>query len=144
MACVHIAICRCVTRNLARVIGMKRRARPDPRPRASGAEVPFAASGPYSTHELLFQRAQGRYLGIGLGNGVKGTGRGPFESGIVRIGTTGKQTQVLLIGVDVIGGDVVEVAPQYDATTNTAQVAAQVLFEIFCLSAAALTRRRKA
>ena len=31
-------------------------------------------------------RRQGRYLGIGIGNGVKGTGRGPFESGIVRIG----------------------------------------------------------
>ncbi len=26
-------------------------------------------------------RVEGRYLGIGLGNGVKGTGRGPFESG---------------------------------------------------------------
>src|SRR6478609_4956927 len=35
-------------------------------------------------------RAEGRYLGIGLGNGVKGTGRGPFESGIVRIGRSGR------------------------------------------------------
>jgi aerobic carbon-monoxide dehydrogenase large subunit len=34
--------------------------------------------------------AQGRYLGIGIGNGVKGTGRGPFESGIVRIGRSGR------------------------------------------------------
>jgi carbon-monoxide dehydrogenase large subunit len=33
---------------------------------------------------------EGRYLGIGLGNGVKGTGRGPFESGIVRIGRSGR------------------------------------------------------
>src|SRR5262249_30336152 len=33
------------------------------------------------------------------------------------------------VGLDVIGGDVVEVAPQYDATTNTAQAAAQMLFE---------------
>ncbi len=48
-----------------------------------------------------------------------------------------------LIGLDIIGGDVVEVAPQYDATTNTAQVGAQILFEIFCLSVDALTRRRK-
>ena len=32
----------------------------------------------------------GRYLGIGIGNGVKGTGRGPFESGIVRIGRSGR------------------------------------------------------
>ena len=35
-------------------------------------------------------REQGRYLGIGIGNGVKGTGRGPFESGIVRIGRSGR------------------------------------------------------
>jgi agmatinase len=32
-----------------------------------------------------------------------------------------------------VGGDVVEVAPQYDATTNTAHAAAQVLFEILSL-----------
>jgi guanidinopropionase len=36
-------------------------------------------------------------------------------------------------GIDFVGGDVVEVAPQYDATTNTAHVAAQVLFTILCL-----------
>src|SRR5207247_432695 len=35
-------------------------------------------------------RASGRYLGIGVGNGAKGTGRGPFESGIVRIGRSGR------------------------------------------------------
>jgi carbon-monoxide dehydrogenase large subunit len=35
-------------------------------------------------------RAAGRYLGIGIGIGVKGTGRGPFESGIVRIGRSGR------------------------------------------------------
>jgi aerobic carbon-monoxide dehydrogenase large subunit len=35
-------------------------------------------------------RKEGRYLGIGVGNGVKGTGRGPFESGIVRIGRSGR------------------------------------------------------
>jgi carbon-monoxide dehydrogenase large subunit len=35
-------------------------------------------------------RETGRYLGIGVGNGVKGTGRGPFESGIVRIGRSGR------------------------------------------------------
>src|SRR5208282_2307411 len=32
-------------------------------------------------------------------------------------------------GLDVIGADVVEVAPQYDSTTNTAQLGAQLLFE---------------
>jgi agmatinase len=41
-------------------------------------------------------------------------------------------------GLNVIGGDVVEVAPQYDATTNTAQAAAQLLFEL--LAVVALTR----
>jgi guanidinopropionase len=44
-------------------------------------------------------------------------------------------------GLDIIGGDVVEVAPQYDATTNTAQAAAQMLFEL--LTVVALARRRR-
>ncbi len=35
-------------------------------------------------------RAAGRYLGLGIGNGVKGTGRGPFESAIVRVGRSGR------------------------------------------------------
>ena len=43
-------------------------------------------------------------------------------------------------GLDIVGGDVVEVAPQYDATTNTAQAGAQMLFEILAL--VALARRR--
>jgi guanidinopropionase len=47
-----------------------------------------------------------------------------------------------LNGIDIIGGDVVEVAPQYDATTNTAQVGAQMLFELFCLTATALGARK--
>jgi guanidinopropionase len=47
-----------------------------------------------------------------------------------------------LSGVDVVGGDVVEVAPQYDATTNTAQIAGQVLFTELCLAVTALQRRR--
>lgn len=37
-------------------------------------------------------RARGRYLGMGLAHGVKGSGRGPFESGLVRISRTGKVT----------------------------------------------------
>jgi guanidinopropionase len=36
-------------------------------------------------------------------------------------------------GLDIIGADVVEVAPQYDPTTNTAQLAAQLLFEELAL-----------
>ncbi len=34
--------------------------------------------------------AEGRYIGIGMANFVKGTGRGPFEGATVRIGTSGK------------------------------------------------------
>ena len=34
-------------------------------------------------------RQAGRYLGIAVANGVKGTGRGPFESSLVRIGRSG-------------------------------------------------------
>jgi agmatinase len=44
-------------------------------------------------------------------------------------------------GLDIVGGDVVEVAPQYDATTNTAQAAAQMLFEIVTLIVMARARR---
>jgi len=52
-------------------------------------------------------------------------------------GLTPREVQVLfhgLAGLNVIGGDVVEIAPQYDATTNTIQVGAQMLFEILCLT----------
>jgi guanidinopropionase len=45
-----------------------------------------------------------------------------------------------LAGLNVVGGDVMEVAPQYDATTNTAHVGAQCLFELLCL--VAIGRRR--
>ncbi len=38
-------------------------------------------------------------------------------------------------GLQVVGADVVEVAPQYDPTTNTSQLAAQLLFEEFALMA---------
>jgi guanidinopropionase len=40
-----------------------------------------------------------------------------------------------LAGIDIVGGDVVEVAPQYDASTATAQIGAQMLFEMLCLVA---------
>ncbi len=35
-------------------------------------------------------RAKRRYIGIGIANGIKGTGRGPFETAIVRVGRSGK------------------------------------------------------
>ena len=51
--------------------------------------------------------------------------------------TTREAIQLLrgLQGVKIIGGDVVEVAPEYDATSNTALVGKQILFEILCLVA---------
>jgi agmatinase len=48
-----------------------------------------------------------------------------------------------LVGINIIGGDVVEVAPQYDATSNTAQAGAQVLFELLCLATSNLAHCRK-
>jgi guanidinopropionase len=51
-------------------------------------------------------------------------------------GLTPREAQAILHGlkgIDIIGGDVVEVAPQYDPTSNTAMVGAQMLFEIFSL-----------
>jgi agmatinase len=44
-------------------------------------------------------------------------------------------------GLKVIGADVVEVAPQYDPTTNTAQAAAQMLFELLALVALGRARQ---
>ena len=48
-----------------------------------------------------------------------------------------------LVGLDIVGGDVVEVAPQYDATTNTAHAAAQVMFAILCLMVRAPSFERR-
>lgn len=49
--------------------------------------------------------------------------------------TTREALEILhgLKGLPICGGDVVEVAPQYDTTTNTAQAGAQMLFEILSL-----------
>ena len=49
--------------------------------------------------------------------------------------TTREVLEILrgLKGLNIVGGDVVEVAPQYDSTTNTAHAGAQVLFEILSL-----------
>jgi len=47
-----------------------------------------------------------------------------------------------LAGLPMVGGDVVEVAPQYDATSNTAHAAAQILFVMFCLARLAEPARK--
>jgi agmatinase len=59
-------------------------------------------------------------------------GTGTPEAG----GLSPREAQAILHGLrgaNLIGGDVVEVAPQYDPTSNTAMVGAQMLFEIFSL-----------
>ena len=51
-------------------------------------------------------------------------------------GLTTREAQAILRGLkglDIVGGDLVEVAPQYDATANTAHAGAQMLFEILSL-----------
>jgi guanidinopropionase len=47
-----------------------------------------------------------------------------------------------LKGRNIIAGDVVEVAPQYDGTSNTAHCGAQMLFTILCLAAETRMRGR--
>ncbi len=47
-----------------------------------------------------------------------------------------------LQGLDLIGGDVVEVAPPFDPSGNTALVGATLMFEILCALADAVDRRR--
>ncbi|MEA1963799.1 MAG: agmatinase [Candidatus Aerophobetes bacterium] len=48
-----------------------------------------------------------------------------------------------LRGLDLIGGDVVEVSPPFDPSGNTALVAATMMYEILCILAEAVTRRKK-
>lgn len=48
-----------------------------------------------------------------------------------------------LRGLDLVGGDVVEVAPPFDPTGNTALVGATMMYEILCLLAEAVAARRK-
>ncbi|MEQ8348102.1 MAG: agmatinase [Sneathiellaceae bacterium] len=63
-------------------------------------------------------------------------------------GMTPREAQALLRGLDglpnIVGGDVVEVAPQYDSTTNTAHVGAQLLFEILALMTGPAAPHREA
>lgn len=60
-------------------------------------------------------------------------------------GLTPREVLAILRGVrgtNIIGGDVVEVAPQYDGTSNTAHCGAQMLFTILCLAAETRMRGR--
>lgn len=61
-------------------------------------------------------------------------------------GLTTREVQALmrgLAGINLVGGDVVEVAPQYDATTNTAHAGAQMLLEILSLMAIGVNDRNR-
>ena len=49
-----------------------------------------------------------------------------------------------LRGLDLVGGDVVEVAPPFDPSGNTALVGATMMYEILCIVADALAARRGA
>ena len=54
----------------------------------------------------------------------------------------GQYGDASLKGLNIVGGDVVEVAPQYDATSNTAQAGAQMMFTILSLIDIAIEQRR--
>ncbi|HUD88805.1 MAG TPA: xanthine dehydrogenase family protein molybdopterin-binding subunit [Xanthobacteraceae bacterium] len=56
------------------------------------AEILRAAGWDDFPRRQAAARQQGRYLGIGLAHGIKGTGRGPFEFGGVKVSPTGRIT----------------------------------------------------
>lgn len=60
--------------------------------------------------------------------------------------STAEAQQMLrgLAGLDLVGGDVVEVAPPFDPSGNTALVGATMMFEILCVLAPAVHRRKTA
>ena len=82
----------------------------------------------------LAARADGKYIGIGLANFVKGTGRGPFEQVTVRIGTSGRvhvytggtaigqgtKTMLAQIVAEQLGGDMENVTVTTGDTAATA------------------------
>ena len=48
-----------------------------------------------------------------------------------------------LVGLDIIGGDVCEVAPALDPSGHTALNAANLMFEMLCVTADAVARRKR-
>jgi len=59
---------------------------------ACQAEILRAAAWDDFPRRQTQARAEGRYIGIGIAHGMKGTGRGPFEFGNVRVSPTGHIT----------------------------------------------------
>jgi guanidinopropionase len=48
-----------------------------------------------------------------------------------------------LSGLNLIGGDVVEVSPPFDTSGNTALVGATMMYEMLCILAEAVARRKE-
>jgi guanidinopropionase len=74
---------------------------------------------------------------------VYAPGTGTPECG----GMTVLEAQIMvrrLQGLNLVGGDVVEVAPPFDPSGNTALVGATMMFEILCVVAASVAARKAA
>ena len=73
------------------------------------------------------------------------TSKRPPVTGTPEVGgiTTVEAQKLLrgLGGLNLVGGDVVEVAPPFDPTGNTALVGATMMFEILCLLAGTVRTR---
>jgi len=73
---------------------------------------------------------------------VYAPGTGTPEAG----GLTTLEAQMMirgLQGLDLVGGDVVEVAPPFDPSGNTALVGATLMFEVLCVVADAVAQRKE-
>ena len=61
-------------------------------------------------------------------------------------GITMVEAQIMLrrlAGLNLVGGDVVEVAPPFDPSGNTALVGATLMYEILCVVADSVARRKR-
>jgi guanidinopropionase len=73
---------------------------------------------------------------------VYAPGTGTPECG----GITVVEAQIMLrrlAGLNLVGGDVVEVAPPFDPSGNTALVGATLMYEILCVVAESVARRKR-
>lgn len=101
--------------------------------------IPASMSAPRYSGLATFMRTPFVQDPTGLDIALIGV---PYEVG----GITTVEAQTLLRGMrglDLIGADVVEVAPPFDPTGNTALVAATIMFEILCLLAESISLRKK-
>ena len=113
-----------------------RPSRPGPARRSLSTAATFSAVSAWrSTPSImpalprakLMRAPKVRYFGIGLGNGVKGTGRGPFKSGIVRIGRSGRisvYTGAMPMGQGIKTALAQICAEQFDIAPDSVAVAA--------------------